>query len=155
MATRGTGTYKNIRGIQFEKDKSGNLIITWKIVVETVRDTYDEHLKAEDKWSGIGHVKEIMGKLDTIFYPISRDSLYKDKQFIYPPYPLTFSAEQVNYLGVGLGFNHFHIFGHSYSVGQALVLAWNLGQYGHLSSYGEHHWAALGFHLYGTASNAA
>jgi len=147
---RGTGQYKNVRGTQFEKDEDGNLILTSTIQTKALRDCYNEHLYDEDKWSGWTHVKEVMSKLDTIFYAISRDRWLKDEKFVHPldPLALEYTAEQVNYIGVGLGFNHFHMFGHLFLTAQAFVLAWNLTQYGHLASPGEHYWADFGFDMY-------
>lgn len=148
--SRGTGETKNIRGIEFERDEDDNLIITHAIILKTMKDTYDQYLKSEDKWSGPEHVKEVMSDLDTIFYYISRDSLYKHKRFVVAGDPLgiEYTAEEVNYLGVGMGFNHFHIFGHVFVTAQAMVLAWNLTKYEHLASFGEHYWADFGFDMY-------
>ena len=145
-----TGATRNIRGMEFDTDDEGNLIITTAIIRKTIKDTYNEHLSSEDQWSGPEHVKDVMSKLDTFFYYLSRDSVYKDKTFVVDLDPLSwgYSAEEINYLGVGLGFNHFHIFGHFFPVAQAMVAAWNLTEYGHLASFGEHYWADVGFDLY-------
>jgi len=147
---RGTGKYKNIGGIQFEKDESGNLILTSEILVKAMRDCYNEHLWGVDKWSDWPQMKKIMSELDTVFYPISRNSWFKDQKFVHvlDPLELEYTAEQVNYIGVGLGFNHFHWFGHVFLTAQAWVLAWNVTQYGHLASPGEHYWADFGFDMY-------
>lgn len=145
----GTGTSKSLASVNFEIDEDGHLIITPAIIRLALERAFATYLAGNraSRWDGVEDVKSVMGVLDTFFFAISKGP-HSSQTFVYPSDFINdgpWTAEQVNYIGVGMGFNYFHLFGHNFLVAQTMVAGWNLVEYGHLATFGEHYWAELGF----------
>jgi hypothetical protein len=83
-----------------------------------------------------------MKVLDTPFYYMNRQGT---DTFVYAGL-LEFTAEEVNYVGVGMGMAHFHLLQPVPT--SVLVEGWNIMMYGHGASFGELSWANYGVEDY-------
>lgn len=145
---KGTGKTKFHEGNSFEVDTNGCLMVTASIIETELVWAYHGHLKKAGRDAEMTEVKKIMANLDTGFYKISQ-SAAKSEKFVdarnwFANGPWT--AEQVNYIGVGMGFNYFDVFDHKLSNAKLFTEMWNTVKYNHGATDGEHYWTAVGFY---------
>lgn len=140
----------SLNNILFKKDKKGRLILTKKILYDEMKKTYNTKLRKVSRFSIITTVYEVMKHLDTSFYGISLHQKYGHAKFLYKGNE--YSAEEVNYIGVGLGFMHFHIFGTRIDTSKQMVELWNFVKYlkgtDNLATEGEKYWTYFGLFSY-------
>jgi hypothetical protein len=160
---RGSGKSENLASegsatVMFEKDVLGRYIITDQILRDQADFVYKTFLnKPESNPWEVNPIKlsERMGIIDTVFYDISDpDGDLRSSKFVYAGAyggMVEFTAEQVNYIGVGMGFAHFNALG-DFVAAQTMVQGWNVGKHGHMGSAGEHYWTEIGVQLYADMS---
>ncbi len=145
-----------ITGIVFEV-KNGAAILTNDVLYQVMAATKAAHMtgtidgiKTDDPELGGSDLIEVMSNLDTPFYEWSQHNEYKKTRFAYEVakgkyLKRRFLAEEVNYIGVGMGFKYYKWFLNSMRVGHAVIRLWNLVKWGDLAKPGEHYWAKWAF----------
>jgi len=133
---------RTLEGITFEQDDQGRLILTKEILDEVMKDVFTNSLSGHSRWAGLQTVNDVMKVLDTPFFLMSRQG---GDTFVVGGL-LEFTAEEVNYVGVGMGMTHFHLL--RLAPTPWIVGGWNAVKYGHGPTVGELLWANFGRHGY-------
>ncbi len=132
--------------IRFAKDEKGRLIVTTEELLREMAWYYNYKLRKASPASDWNTVKRIMKKLDTSFYDISKHSKYKHHRFVF--LGQEFTAEEINYIGIGMGFEHFSVFRKMTKADiHSIVILLNL-KYPSVATFGEHFFTRLGMKLY-------
>jgi hypothetical protein len=142
-----------LHGMRFATDSEGRAVLTGAILMEEMRRVYRQILSRLDRDADLSEVRAQMAVLDTRFYSISQNERQRDTVFYF--YGSEYSAEEVNYIGVGLGFQHFNLLREWLSTGDVhtIIVLWNLTQHGDLSKPGEHLFARLGMASYASIAS--
>jgi hypothetical protein len=134
--------------MRFATDSEGRAILTPAILVAEMRRLYDHRLRAIERDVDWGEASEHMSVLDTRFYSISQNTFQRGTRFIFMGREYT--AEEINYIGVGLGFRHFTVLRDWLSThgAHSFVILWNLLMNQDFSTLGEHVFCRIGMEAY-------
>jgi len=114
--------------------------LTDEDLLKEMVSTYNRNLSDISRWSGPGTILPTMEYLDTErFFPGDAPFIYNGR---------VYTASQINYIGVGMGFRHFILLPSGWGDRRAWVVAWNLRRYEHLATRGEHFFTDYGYRNY-------